>query len=114
MWALGCIIYKMCCGQVPFSDPKRQKTIDLIREGIHDPIPEIYSKEIRDLVNSLLNKNADLRPSIDEVFNIPWVQEVSEKLNAVTLTKSLGEIKLHKLRIDKIPKKLVSYGIIGF
>jgi NIMA (never in mitosis gene a)-related kinase 1/4/5 len=94
MWALGCIIYKMCCGRVPFSSPKRQKTIDLIREGSHDPIPEIYSEEIRDLVNALLNTNADLRPSIDELFSIPWVQEVSEKLNAVTLSKKLEERKL--------------------
>jgi NIMA (never in mitosis gene a)-related kinase 1/4/5 len=87
MWALGCIIYKMCCGKVPFSNPKRQKTIDLIRDGNYDPISEKYSKEIRDLVNALLNKNADLRPSIDEIFSIPWVQEVSDKLKSVILTK---------------------------
>lgn len=83
MWAFGCIIYKMCCGRVPFSNPKRQKTIDLIKLGQHDPIPEIYSKDIRDLVNALLNINAELRPSIDEIVSIPWVQVVSEKLNAV-------------------------------
>jgi serine/threonine protein kinase len=59
----------MCTGKVPFKDKTRTRTIELIKKGVHEEIPpEKYSKELRNLVNAMLNVESDLRPNIDEIL----------------------------------------------
>jgi serine/threonine protein kinase len=59
LWSIGVIAYELCTLRVPFSSRHA------IIENPHDPIQdELYSDELIDVINSLLDKNPEQRPSI--------------------------------------------------
>ena len=37
------------------------------KDKLHDPIPSIYSDELKDFVNFILNKDEEKRPDITEL-----------------------------------------------
>jgi serine/threonine protein kinase len=42
----------------------------------HDPIPHmIYSDELKEIINSLLTKDPELRPSIQELIKVPIIRD---------------------------------------
>ena len=80
----------MCTGKVPFKDETRVRTIKLIEKGVHEGIPsDRYSKELRDLVNSMLNVKGDLRPNIDEILQLSFLKDKSQRIDAIL--KTLGK-----------------------
>ena len=75
LWALGCIMYEMALGQVPFFDERVNK---LIMKIINDEINfnkkqfNQYSMEFMDVLKKLLEKDPDKRPSWGEIENFPF------------------------------------------
>jgi serine/threonine protein kinase len=42
----------------------------------HDPIPhKLYSDELKDIINKLLTKDPEQRPSIQEMTKVPIIQD---------------------------------------
>ena len=64
-WALGVIAYQLCGLKLPFNGFQTVQIIYSITMTKPDPLPEIYSQELRDLIMSLLSKKHEDRPSID-------------------------------------------------
>ena len=75
LWALGCIMYEMAIGQVPFFEERVNK---LIMKIIHDEINfnkkqfNQYSMEFMDVLRKLLEKDPEKRPSWGEIENYPF------------------------------------------
>ncbi|KAG9302331.1 hypothetical protein G9A89_008823 [Geosiphon pyriformis] len=68
IWALGILLYTLMYQENPFYN------IDEILE--HDlRIPFILSEGALDLVKRMLNRNVDLRPTIDDVLSHPWLRD---------------------------------------
>lgn len=62
LWALGCIIYKMLVGEVPFQGPNDYQTFQMILERkltFPENIP--LSTKAKDLIDKLLQANPDER-----------------------------------------------------
>ena len=75
IWALGCVMYELCNLKNAF---KAQSLNDLARKimkGEYPPIRADYSKELRDLMASMLNTNPKKRPSITEIIGIPIIKK---------------------------------------
>ena len=75
LWSVGVIMFLLCFGELPFysEDPKEQ--FDLIRKGeLPSEITEdsFASPECRDLVQKLLTKCGNERPSAEEALAHPW------------------------------------------
>lgn len=51
-----------------------------ILRGNIPPLPEIYSKDLRDLVHEMLCKDPLKRPSIKKILNKDFLQEKLNKL----------------------------------
>ena len=68
IWSIGCILYEMCCLTPPFKGKNLQLVYQNIIKGRYAPIPAFYSKDLVNMVHSLLQVNPKDRPTCTEMF----------------------------------------------
>ncbi|XP_050409828.1 probable serine/threonine-protein kinase nek3 [Patella vulgata] len=74
IWALGCILYELCCLRVPFRAADFTSQVMTILSGSFEPIPRHYGPLLEDLVSVLLRTHADSRPTAEQILSIPAIQ----------------------------------------
>ena len=75
LWALGCIMYEMALGQVPFFEERVNKLIlKIINEEVNFNKKQFsqYSMEFMEVLKKLLEKDPEQRPSWGEIENYPF------------------------------------------
>ena len=76
VWALGCILFGLIFGDLPFHGKTNKEVIAKIVEA-NWKIPEKFegkiSYECIDLLGKLLTKNVEKRISMLDVINHPWI-----------------------------------------
>ena len=84
MWGIGCILYALISGSLPF-DHNNQK--ELMRMTMDDtlkfdlPIWDNISSQCKNLITDLLKKNSSQRIRIEEAMLHPWFDSARVKLN---------------------------------
>ncbi|KAA0171336.1 hypothetical protein FNF28_00827 [Cafeteria roenbergensis] len=63
MWALGCVIYELAALKPPFQGRNIDELSRKVQAGYFPRVPAHYSKDLEELISSLLRKNARQRPS---------------------------------------------------
>ena len=77
IWSLGIVLYVMLYGDFPFQGDN----IEILMEKIiHDKfaMENTISIKAQSLISKILVKNPVLRPSIKEILEDPWMQNVDE------------------------------------
>lgn len=77
IWSLGCILCQLCTLEHAFKASSLAAVINRVLREPHDPPPSNYSPELHQLVARLLAKNEDARPSIEEIFELPFMRSIS-------------------------------------
>ena len=75
LWALGCIMYEMASGQVPFRDDILNKLINkILRDEPNYNVRQFtaYSVDFQNVVKRLLNKDPNHRASWGEIEKMPF------------------------------------------
>ncbi|KAI1900144.1 hypothetical protein AGOR_G00046990 [Albula goreensis] len=67
VWALGCVMYTMLLGKPPFETTNLKETYRCIREARYT-LPSSLSLPARQLITSMLAKNPQDRPSLQEIL----------------------------------------------
>ena len=68
VWSIGVMAYQLCTLKLPFKRESPTETIAAILTAPYDPIPnKLCSNELKDIINRLLTKDPELRPSIQEL-----------------------------------------------
>jgi len=75
VWALGCILYELCTLKHAFSSENLLGLVFKIVQDKQEPIGDMYSQEMKDLVHMLLNKDEHQRPQVIDIMRIKFVQE---------------------------------------
>eukprot|EP00347_Sterkiella_histriomuscorum_P014193 403361812 len=75
VWALGCVLYELCTLKHAFSADNLLGLVYKIVQDKYDPIPAHYSQDLQNLISMLLNKNAQERPSVAQVLQMPIVRQ---------------------------------------
>ena len=79
MWSIGVIAYQLCTLRLPFKSEESFATMMAIINNPHDPIPDmLYSNELIDIINRLLTKDPEQRPSIQELTEVPIIRDAIE------------------------------------
>lgn len=68
IWALGCILYELCCLCHPFEAKNQAALLLKIMKGKYQSIPRIYSRQLAELVHSCLMKDFKKRPSVQSIL----------------------------------------------
>lgn len=79
MWSLGVILYELCTLEHPFTADNLLGLVFKIVSDQHKPIPDRYSKELGDLIERLLQKDPQKRPSVREILKMQLIRRKAEE-----------------------------------
>ena len=74
VWALGCVLYELCTLKHAFNAENLLGLVFKIVQDKQDPLPEMYSDDLKALVTILLNKSDLERPNVLDILKMPFVQ----------------------------------------
>ena len=83
VWALGCILYELITFKKPYSAKNQAALFFKITNGHYEPISNSlkYSKDLKKIVDMLLEKNYIHRPNMKDVIENNTFVEKCKKLN---------------------------------
>lgn len=84
IWSLGCILYALLSGSLPFDDENQKETIRLTLESklnFEKPSWNAISSDCIDLIKKLLEKDPMRRITLKEIVKHPWFKTLSAKQN---------------------------------
>lgn len=64
VWSLGVVLYEMCQLEYPFKGKSIADLTTKITHSKYKGIPDIYSKDVKDLIYGMLKKEPKNRPNI--------------------------------------------------
>jgi NIMA (never in mitosis gene a)-related kinase 1/4/5 len=75
VWGIGVIAYELCTFQLPFIGESSSSKILAIINDPNTPIEsKDYSKELKDLISSMLIKDSEQRPSIKQLIKVKIIR----------------------------------------
>ncbi|CAI2359739.1 unnamed protein product [Moneuplotes crassus] len=75
VWALGCVLYELCCLEHAFSADNLLGLAYKIVQETHSPIPDRYSEDLQKIVEMLLVKDSNERPLVSQLLMTPFITE---------------------------------------
>ncbi|KAJ2106613.1 hypothetical protein GGF48_006119, partial [Coemansia sp. RSA 921] len=72
IWALGVCLYIMLCAKVPFPGNSLQEIYSSVISSIPN-VPEYLTEEAQDLLSKMLLRDQDMRISMDDLLDHPWM-----------------------------------------
>lgn len=89
VWSMGCIMYQLCAKKPPFNENSYIKLVGAIRDAKPDPLPDVYSAELKSVILSCLKLNPDRRPDTAALLNQPVIRLMRKEKEVAQLGKSL-------------------------
>eukprot|EP01022_Parablepharisma_sp_SALTPOND_P013586 TRINITY_DN1825_c0_g1_i1.p1 TRINITY_DN1825_c0_g1~~TRINITY_DN1825_c0_g1_i1.p1 ORF type:complete len:711 (-),score=107.76 TRINITY_DN1825_c0_g1_i1:89-2221(-) len=78
IWSMGCMLYAMVCGELPFSGKVASEVIEKIKVGTFDfPKDFKLTYHCRDLIQKMLTVDYNNRITAQEVREHPWIEGAS-------------------------------------
>jgi len=113
IWGMGCMLFGMVCGELPFNGKSSIEIIEKIKKGEYQfPHNSTVSYQCRKLIRSMLNVDATKRISVREIMLHPWMTE-SDKESTQSNTRKTPSTPLRKTPSPKkqLIKKVSDIGI---
>lgn len=80
VWSLGCIIYELASRCVPFDARSHFELQTKIKAGRIKPLPEMYSRELWDVIGWCLKVDPRQRPDTAQLLNVAQIKAARSKL----------------------------------
>ena len=68
IWSTGCCLYEICNLKHAFGADRWESVFYKVREGKHPPVNKRYSKDLINIIESMLNVNPKNRPTISNLL----------------------------------------------
>lgn len=75
VWALGVVLYELLTLKHPFNATDMKGLMQRILKVQYDPVPMMYTAEMRDIVPQLLAKDPSQRIELKDILELPIVQQ---------------------------------------
>lgn len=82
IWSAGCLLFEMASLSPPFRAKTHAELAQKIHLGQTDRIPLRYSEELQRVISWMLAIDSNLRPSVNDILNLPQINlRIREKKN---------------------------------
>lgn len=108
IWALGCIMYEICNLRHAFDAQNLNGLAIKILKGNFTPMNSMYSKNLRLLVEQMLNTKPANRPTIEEILNKPFIKK---RLVSYIIHLFQQEQKDYDLYLDTVKQQCRALGV---
>ncbi|KAJ8035610.1 Serine/threonine-protein kinase Nek8 [Holothuria leucospilota] len=105
IWSLGCILYEMACLQKTFEGTNLPALVNKIMKGQFTPVKGNYSQEFKLLVQDMLQREPEYRPSANELLfaRLPvmvkrYMDPTTDVEDEMNNSKDSSSHRKHKLR----------------
>lgn len=102
MWSVGCIVYLLLSGNLPFMGRSQKELFRKIVAGKYEFTDESWntiSDDAKDLVKKLLVLNPDERITAKNAVRHPWLKLSKDRLNMVILQGTSQRLKTFNARM---------------
>ena len=109
IWALGCILYELLTFNHPFTATNQAALFIKILKNKYNPFPPGVPDDLKNMVDFILNKDYELRPSMKDI-----ITSNSFQINAINLKldEDLKEVLgINVLPIHSIKKEISNYSL---
>ena len=101
VWSLGILLYEMCALKVPFDAHSLPQLYLKIIKGQYNPVPTNFSKEVRQLIQSMLSIDAAKRPTIKQILQKEIIiRRTKAFLSEFEYDKEFSHTILHDYVVD--------------
>jgi NIMA (never in mitosis gene a)-related kinase len=101
IWMLGCVLYELATLRKPFEATTLPELIKMIREKEILPIPKSYSDDLKFLINKLLCKEPNGRPSIKELLQYDFIVSKMKKFGFTNYYENWNECEDTNIPINE-------------
>lgn len=93
IWALGCMLYAMVLGVMPFNGETEDDIANaILKKKVKFETEKPLSKEFKDLIDKILTKDPEKRISMFDLQNHPWMEMLDDDLEqSIEESKADGE-----------------------
>ena len=106
IWSLGVLLYEMMSLKMPFDAVSLPMLTLKIMKGDYPPPPNIYSRDLRNLVSMLLNVSSDKRPDINQILRNTFIKDrIKNFLKENQYNKDFSVTIVNNYNMGKIQKK---------
>ena len=113
IWSMGCVLYEICTFKPPFKGNNLDELYKNIMKGVFDAIPNCYSRELNEIISSMLRKNPKERWSLEMILSHPKVKKAVKEFYSQDLIEKMNlglfinnEIKSLKIVFPKDTKQI--------
>lgn len=112
IWSLGCIMYELCAREPPFNAKTHFQLIQKIKEGKINPLSNIYSSDLKRVINSCLIVNPDRRPDTAALLNIPSIKLMRKEREVLKISREVEkQQKLVGRKLQEIDERVRNFDI---
>ncbi len=112
IWALGVVCYEILTGNSPFYETNFSGLLTKICCSEPAPILNDFSLEVKNFTFSLLNKNHEQRPNINQIFKDEYIMQNLEKFSdekkQLYSMTTLPDFQLTEVQLEKEFKSMKS------
>jgi len=120
IWSLGCVIYELTTLKPPFLAKNMKELYTKVTKGVYPDIPRHFSRELAKMISLCLNTNPKMRPTAEELFQMPGFNGSGKELavpsapkkgrdrrsNSQANTIAHDSNKIELLQTIKLPRNL--------
>ncbi|NXO36540.1 NEK4 kinase, partial [Locustella ochotensis] len=101
VWALGCCVYEMATLKHAFNAKDMNSLAYRIIEGKLPPMPKDYSPQLVEIIQTMLSKKPEERPSVKSILRQPYIKQQISLFLEATKAKAARN---HKKAVNSKPK----------
>ncbi|NXK58999.1 NEK4 kinase, partial [Sylvietta virens] len=101
IWALGCCVYEMATLKHAFNAKDMNSLAYRIIEGKLPPMPKDYSPQLVEIIQTMLSKKPEERPSVKSILRQPYIKQQISLFLEATKAKAARN---HKKTVNSKPK----------